>query len=156
MSTLNCFEVYLTLANIAAAHGENLANTIPALNIVQPETNPYASIPSLRVDISDLVRQRFKHQTKQGLTGVRKFGSTESISRNLTKPLSEGQHLRKFNEIIKQQDDRGIGTGLERKGRWKANGILANTAMSENPANAAAAVAGAAASKVSSCLVTTA
>ena len=145
------------LSDIATAHGGRLANELPPLNIGQPDTNLFTTST---IDVSELVHLRFLHQTKQAETGVRKVGSCESTAnpgRQAKKPLSERQQIiRKFAEIIKQQDDRGIGTGLERSARWISKGSRSEkgTRKSEaiektsgNSANAAA-VADATASSV--------
>jgi hypothetical protein len=82
------------------------------------------------VDLSELVRLRFDHQTKQAATGVRKAGNpttnvqdtTMAGHTKLLKPLTERQKvLREFNQIIKQQGDQGVGTGADRKKRWETN-----------------------------------
>ena len=126
---------------------------MPPLNIEQPETKLFTTST---IDISELVHLRFLHQTKQAETGVRKVGSGESTAnRQAEKPLSERQQIiRKFAEIIKQQDDRGVGTGLERSARWISKGSEKGTKQSKavektsgNSANAAA-VADATASSV--------
>ena len=148
------------LSDIATPHashtGERLANALPPLNIERPETNLFTS-GTLTLDVSELVHLRFLHQTKQAETGVRKVGSGESIAnRKAEKPLSERQQIiRKFAEILKQQDDRGVGTGLERSARWISKGSAESTSKqneaiektSGNSANAAA-VADATASSV--------
>ena len=94
------------LSKIATAHGGKLANELPPLNIEQPETNLFTT---LTVDVSELVHLRFLHQTKQAETGVRKVGFDESTAnRQAEKPLSERQQIiRKFAEIIRQQDEQG-------------------------------------------------
>lgn len=147
------------LSDIATPHastGEQLANALPPLNIDQPETNIFMSTTST-IDVSQLVHLRFLHQTKQAETGVRKVGSGESTANRKTeKPLSERQQIiRKFAEILKQQDDRGVGTGLERSARWILKGSAKSISKqgeavektSGNSANAAA-VADATASSV--------
>ena len=66
--------------------------------------------------------------------------------------LAERQELlRRFTEIIKQQGDRGIGTGLERSARWqKVMTRTGETEASSPSGNAknAAVTAKAAATKV--------
>lgn len=148
------------ISDIATAHGERLANALPPLNIERPETTLFTSTTSSStIDVSELVRLRFLHQTKQAETGVRKVGSGKSTANSRAenlKPLSERQQIiRRFAEIIKQQDDRGVGTGLERSARWISKGSEKGTSKqggavdktSGNSANAAA-VANATASSV--------
>jgi hypothetical protein len=121
---------------LAAAHGKHLANSLLAVNVSELEIDVYSS--ASRIDISELLRLHYHHQTKQAKTGVRKFGNTkvlcnsesELTQMNLhqSKPLTECQQiLWRFTEIIKQQDDRGIGTGLERAAHWKGT-ITGNSA----------------------------
>ena len=53
--------IHSLLSDIATAHGGQLANELPPLNIEQPETNLFMTST---IDISELVHLRFLHQTK--------------------------------------------------------------------------------------------
>jgi hypothetical protein len=127
---------------LLAAHGDRLANSLPAVNVLEPEINVYSS--ASKIDISELFHLRYQHQTKQAETGVHKFGNlcnskseSAQMDQHKAKPLTERQQiLRRFSEIIKQQNDRGIGMGLERAARWKATatGNSANAAMTASAA----------------------
>ncbi|KAF8872673.1 hypothetical protein CPB84DRAFT_1829734 [Gymnopilus junonius] len=128
------------LSDIAAAHGERLANSLPPVNIQEPEADIYSSNMTEDIDLSELVRLRVRHQTKQAETGVRKTGNSEALTnQSKAKSLTERQQLlRKFSEIIKQEGDRGIGTGLDRNVRWTASGNSANaTAVAKTTATKA-------------------
>jgi hypothetical protein len=50
--------------------------------------------------------------------------------------------LQRLNQIVKEQQDRGVGTGKERDLRWKKSafggGSTANDGLTGNSANAAA------------------
>lgn len=60
------------ISDIATAHGEQLVNALPPLNIERPETTLFTSTTSSStIDVSELVCLRFLHQTKQAETGVR-------------------------------------------------------------------------------------
>lgn len=89
------------------------------------------------VDLSELVKIRFAHQTRQAASGIRKT-------------LQEGGHpqtpsnvrqatLRAMQKIVQQQEEIGVSTGAERALRWGHNSKAAPTAG--NAANAAAAAA---------------
>lgn len=97
-----------------------MANLLPAVN-TQERSNAFNPNNSAAVDLTELVRLRFLHQTKQAETGVRKEGKAEENSMFQKKQqLTERQKiLREFNNIIKRQEDQGAGTGLERKARWQ-------------------------------------
>jgi hypothetical protein len=95
-----------------------------------------------------LVRLRLAHQTRQAATGVRKkttSGKEQPLAHASTsisddpsgKKETERQLLmRRFNEVIKQQQERGAGTGAERGLRWTSTAPVAG-----NAANAAEAAA---------------
>jgi len=148
------------IAMALSSIGSETANSLRPV-YVDEEVNPFNADDPSTVDLNELVRLRFKNQTKQARTGVRT--STRSPldeHQNEQKPLSDRQAiLRKFNEIIKSQGDRGIGTGLERNARWRnpapggrsgiIDGEAAPSAAAGNSANAAGA-AKAAATKVRS------
>ncbi|KAK6974182.1 hypothetical protein R3P38DRAFT_2584549 [Favolaschia claudopus] len=69
----------------------------------------------LTCDVQELIDIRRRHQTRQAETGVRVNPGTPMASN-----LSEKQQfLKRINEVIKSQEDRGVGTGLERDHRWR-------------------------------------
>lgn len=124
--------------------------------------NPFGAADPSDIDLTTLVNLRFQHQTKQAFTGVRTsniLNSEASEESNQGKKLSERQRLQKeYSSIIREQGDRGVGTGLERSVRWTRNPApggrnadtvdgVATTPITGNAANAAA-VATAAAKRV--------
>lgn len=83
------------------------------------------------IDMSELVKLRRAHQMRYAETGVR-VRTTKAVD-----PAEDSKRLlgHKLYEILKQEQDRGIGTGLERTARWKNK---ATETKSGNAANAAA------------------
>jgi len=68
------------------------------------------------LNFETLVKLRFLHQTKQAHTGIRK---TAGQSAQTTETMTQRQSLaRRFNAVIKEQQERGISTGSERDLRW--------------------------------------
>ncbi|KAL0572455.1 Methionine--tRNA ligase, mitochondrial [Marasmius crinis-equi] len=97
-----------------------LANSLPAPN----DTMNTASIHPVQtaavvdtdfVDIHRLVQLRKEHQTEQAATGIR-------TARERQEPSSVAKRrfelLKEMNEILKDSEQRGVGTGLERSVRW--------------------------------------
>ncbi|KAF9472308.1 hypothetical protein BDN70DRAFT_818838 [Pholiota conissans] len=111
------------ISTILASIGNSIAMRLPPVN-VNDHTNAFELNLDTAVDLSELVRLRFRHQTKQAATGIRTMGvpSDSTIPSASVKPLTERQRiLREFSQILKQQEDQGVGTGLERKFRWKSD-----------------------------------
>jgi len=126
---------------------KNIAACLPPVNIPDEPTNTFdtneADISSLSFD--KLVRLRFAHQTKQAATGVRTRTRASTapadddtqVEKDTQKRETERQSLlHRFNEVIKQQQERGKGTGAERGLRWGTTPAAGNAA---NAADAAAA-----------------
>ena len=85
-----------------------------------------------------LVQLRRRHQTRQATTGVRTKATSGRNQVNQSQPgmPTERQLLiRQFQEVIKQQQEQGVGTGAERNLRWRANAPAAGNAT--NAAEAA-------------------
>lgn len=122
---------------------------LPPINDPIPNDPFNAYDPSL-IDLTEFVRLRFSHQTKQATTGIRT--ATQAPSEG-SKIVTERQRvLQRFSEILKQQEERGVGTGLERAARWThaattVSDVTDVTVSNGNSANAAA-VAKAAATTV--------
>ncbi|EEB89059.1 hypothetical protein MPER_12894 [Moniliophthora perniciosa FA553] len=133
-----------------------IADSLPPINHTSAfsPSNPFArtatSTPSFAsADFSELIRQRTEHETEQAKSGVRLSGlkKPEGINEDggkaekKKKELSQRQKvLREFSQICKDQEQRGIGTGAERKLRWTA-GETTNATLSGNSANAAVVAA---------------
>jgi hypothetical protein len=102
---------------------DSIATCLPPVNLPDEATNAFdknvTDISSL--GFNKLVELRFAHQTKQAATGVRKRtpkGTTQQNSEDTQidgdgrKPETELQSLLcGFHEVIKQQQERGKGTG---------------------------------------------
>ena len=125
----------------------NIAACLAPVNIPDEPTNAFdtnkADLSSLSFD--KLVQLRFTHQTKQAATGVRTRTHTSTVPADDDTQVEKDTHkreterqslLRRFNEVIKQQQDRGKGTGAERGLRWGTTPAAGNAA---NAADAAAA-----------------
>ena len=143
-----------------------MADSLPPVQINE-HTNPFDIEDPSTLNLQELVKLRFAHQTKQGATGVKNYsrsaransssrhGSVNDSDADETGQQGANQTERqkllcRFAEIIKQQGDKGIGTGLERSARWR--NITAREAEPGEPtgnAKNAAATAKAAATKVS-------
>jgi hypothetical protein len=107
--------------SVLSSLGSSLANSLPAVN-TNEHSNAFTTnnSESSAVDLTELVRLRFLHQTKQAATGVRIGSNTNETAFEKKKLLTDRQKiLREFNQILKQQEDRGVGTGLDRKVRWQ-------------------------------------
>ncbi|KAK6980928.1 hypothetical protein R3P38DRAFT_3376544 [Favolaschia claudopus] len=97
-----------------------------------------ATPPTINFDF--LVELRRKHQTLQAARGVR----TRNVDANTekSKELSLRQQLvRQFHLALKEDQGRGVGTGVERSARWKAS---APGGRGENTSSAAGNTANAA------------
>ncbi|KAG7095522.1 hypothetical protein E1B28_006260 [Marasmius oreades] len=143
--------------------GKILADSLPTVNH-ESNTKPSnfferttTSAPDFSAaDFSELVKQRFEHQTEQAKTGGRGVtGKTdkENVSgskEEKKRELSQRQKIMRELELIcSEQEVVGVGTGVERKLRWTArdpapggrNGVVdgekANGPMAGNSANAA-------------------
>jgi hypothetical protein len=125
------------------------ASQLPAVQDTSHQ-NTFSGTDPSDVDLNELVRMHFKHQTKQAFTGVRTSQHLMALETPVVKQLTECQQLLKeFLQIIHEQGEKGVGTGLARNARWTAwnpapggrDGIIeGETAqpISGNAANAAA------------------
>jgi hypothetical protein len=79
-----------------------------------------------------LVQLRRAHQTRQATTGVRTKATSGRNQVMSAAPTERQLLIRRFHEVIKQQQEQGVGTGAERGLRWRAEVPAAG-----NAANAA-------------------
>ncbi|KAJ7834395.1 hypothetical protein B0H13DRAFT_2426922 [Mycena leptocephala] len=117
--------------------------TLPVLNISEP-TKPLVrgTATAANLNFDSLVQLRREHQPIQAARGVRTRGA--AVDSEKVKEQSVRQQLiRKFNELLKEEQDKPIGSGLERNARWRATapgGRGGNTAgapsVTGNSANA--------------------
>ena len=123
---------------------------LPPVNDPAPSDPFNVYDPSL-IDWTEFVqfKLRFSHQTKQASTGVRT--ATQRTSEGSTN-LSERQRvLQRFSAILKQQEEKGVGTGLERAARWTRANMTTTSevgSLSNGNSGNATAVAKAVATKV--------
>jgi hypothetical protein len=101
------------------------------------------AIESLDHDV--LVHLRRSHQTRQAALGSRTQSKTTN---NGLSPTVRGQILSAMHQALRTQEDRAVGTGIERSARWRApahggrDGIIdGSSAPSLANGNAANAVA---------------
>ncbi|KAH7915154.1 hypothetical protein BJ138DRAFT_1055531, partial [Hygrophoropsis aurantiaca] len=102
-----------------------LTDTLPTIRALDELRNA-CDITQYDLDLTDfhhLVKLRFSHQTKQAKNGVR---TSEAVVPNLhssadDEPLQSKRVavLRQFQAIVKEQQERGIGTGAVRSLHWK-------------------------------------
>ena len=140
-------------AHIATSLSQaNCSIQLPPVNDKTP-SDPFSVYDPSLIDLSEFVQLRFSHQTKQAATGI--CSSTQApASEGLTKLTERQCVLQHFSKILKQQEEKGVGTGLERAVRWAHINVSMATSTSSsgvsgagNSANAAA-VAKAVATKV--------
>src|ERR1700735_2261910 len=108
------------ISHILSQCGCMVAVSLPPVNVNEPE-NPFNGADPSNIDLSELIRLRFSHQTKQATSSVRTLKTrhaTESATTSKN-PLTDCQAiLCGFLEIIRERGEKGIGTGLERKYHW--------------------------------------
>lgn len=102
------------------------------------------------VDLDVLVDWRLQHQSHHAAVGVRtRFGAEQFAREEATGVSMRRQIIRRFHEVLKQEQDRGQCTGTNRDIHWRApapgardgevNGLPAAALDNGNSANAARA-----------------
>ncbi|KAG2145165.1 hypothetical protein DEU56DRAFT_899942 [Suillus clintonianus] len=113
--------------------------SLPAVRLADNLSKPMGlgTFPIQALDIDALVRIRSNHETEQAKKGIRTGrAQLNDIAGNV---LSERRRLiREFQVVLKEQQGRAIGTGLERAARWTEQ--VPQAGNSANAANAAKAV----------------
>jgi hypothetical protein len=81
------------------------------------------------LNFGQLVELQFAHQTKQALSGIRRSAISRTSGAQTTehppkasKTTGETQRqalLHRLNEVIKEQQERGVSTGAERGLQWR-------------------------------------
>jgi hypothetical protein len=89
------------------------------------------------LDFTPLVEMRRRHQTRHAALGVRTRSSKSTAAEDSELTLKQ-QIIRRMREVLKEQDDRAVGTGCERSARWGTSDAVGNSA---NAAAAAVTVA---------------
>ena len=99
---------------------------------------------------------RLQHQIRQAATGVRTKTSTQLLGSSKTTSVNNNEHdeddpkasrtkilksiVQRWHEVMREQKDLAVRTGLERGAQWKtsAKGAAKTETQSGNAANAAA------------------
>lgn len=142
------------MATVYASERATIANSLKAIHLA-PVNMPdertshidFSSEDLLgSISFEKLISLRRAHQTKQAATGTRTSRTPTAIvaqdntsisSESKKQQETERQRLvKRFAEVIKQQEERGAGTGTDRRMRWQGAAAGGNTA---NAAQAAAA-----------------
>ncbi|CDO76141.1 hypothetical protein BN946_scf185027.g4 [Trametes cinnabarina] len=139
--------------------------SIPGADPIHPFDRPVASL-TLDHDLSGLLRARRAHETERAWTGVRtkergvvnKSASTTSETGD-ERPLQESTRcvlIREMQQVISEEQERGVGTGLEHDVCWWTHVAAASKSIAAsstgNSANAAMVAGARAASVMTLCL----
>lgn len=123
------------LSDDAVYIAETLAASLPAPNDNRP-SNPFQSalLDPSSIDLSELVKLRFAHQTKQAASGVRTMSRKPTHAQTVL--TDRHKMLRALQGVVKQQQEIGVSTGAERALRW--GNSIKTSPTAGNAANAAA------------------
>ncbi|KAF8172221.1 hypothetical protein K438DRAFT_1851749 [Mycena galopus ATCC 62051] len=118
---------------------DTFASVAAALPAVQLSSEPSTRLTSFdTLDFKVLVRQRKEHQTRQAARSARVKNSRPDDEPSAAPPESmRCQILRKYHELLKEDQSKAAGTVVERQARWTTDPIPA----AGNAANAAATAA---------------
>ena len=133
-----------------------VAASLPPVNVNEANKYPFNVADPSNIDLSVLTLLRFAHQTKQAASGVRTSKAFHSEDTQTTpspkKELTDRQAILKgFSNIIREQGEKGAGTGADQLRRWternpapggrisQIDGIDTPELASRNSANAVAA-----------------
>ncbi|KAF7972553.1 hypothetical protein HWV62_17764 [Athelia sp. TMB] len=116
---------------------------LPEIQTSDSLSRPFGqgTIDTGALDLSALVTLRFKHQTRHAALAVRtRYEVVENLDADAEQRKQENslkrELIKRFNEILKEQQGQGSSTGQERLARWRTGEPEAATG---NVANAAAA-----------------
>jgi hypothetical protein len=100
-----------TFASIAAA--------LPALHLPSEPSKPFTNAFET-LDFKALVHQRKQHQTRQAARSARVKNTKPDEDEASTVPVesTQCQLLRKYHELLKEDQSRGVGTAVEHLARW--------------------------------------
>ena len=143
---------------------EAMSIKLPPLQLRDEPSHPFGqgNLAADSLDLSSLVSMRFQHQTRHAAKAVRVQGpatvtnTSSSVIRtdsfggaenDLTPNIQKGesvrrQLIREFHAVLKEQQDKGTGSGLERVARWRSEGNVMDNerpTITGNAANAASA-----------------
>jgi hypothetical protein len=132
---------YMTLQDTFAS----VAARLPAVQLPSEPSKPFANMAYNTLDFKALVCQRKQHQTRQAAKSARvKYSESKDESSTAPVESTRRQILRKYHELLKEDQSKAVGTAVERQARWSTD----PKHKAGNAANAAA-VASAVATKVS-------
>ncbi|KAJ7143457.1 hypothetical protein C8R46DRAFT_1316074, partial [Mycena filopes] len=129
---------YMTIKETLAS----IPVTLPPLQLLPEASTPFASTAFDTLDFKALVRQRRQHQTRQAAKSARvKIHHGDDDDSAPTAPVESPrrQILRKYHELLKEDQSKATGTAVERQARWTTDPKPAGNAA--NAAAAATAVA---------------
>lgn len=100
--------------------------TLPELQLDDTPSKPFglgnnSSVATL--DFSTLVEMRRAHQTHQAAKCARTKGSkddTDDLSSSTPHTSIRRDIINQYTAILKEEQDQAVGTGVERKTRWRA------------------------------------
>jgi hypothetical protein len=97
----------------------SVATALPALHLPSEPSKPFANAFET-LDFKALVRQRKQHQTRQAARSARVKNTKPDEEEASTVPVESTRHqlLRKYHELLKEDQSRGVGTAVERLARW--------------------------------------
>ncbi|KAJ7255123.1 hypothetical protein B0H12DRAFT_1071051 [Mycena haematopus] len=114
-------------------------NTPAGVGVI--ETPPVTLVDVSSSDLTPFVALRRQHQTEEARTGVRTYttpGTYTNHKTGVVKPLTDRQILaRQMQAIIRQDQERGSSTGLNRKMRWTEQPDSSTAAAKPKTGNAA-------------------
>ncbi|KAJ7727809.1 hypothetical protein DFH07DRAFT_871519 [Mycena maculata] len=125
---------YITLQETLAS----IVTALPPVQLPSEVSKPFGRGPSAsfeNLDFKALVHLRKEHQTRQAANCARvKRPSSEDNSSAAAKESTRRQILRRFHEILKEDQARGVGTAVEHEPRWRTDpkptaGNSANAAL---------------------------
>lgn len=127
---------------LTQAHHDALV-PFPPIDISDP-SNPFNAADPSNIDLRELTKLRYNHQTKQAALGVRTSKKPSFASKQLS--LRQQLHQNTVN-LIKKQGEVGIGSGIDRFLRWQSTasgtnrttiaGLVAPVPPTGNASNAA-------------------
>ncbi|OSC96522.1 hypothetical protein PYCCODRAFT_1379012 [Trametes coccinea BRFM310] len=127
--------------------------SVPGAESIRPYDRPPGS-HGIYSDLSGLVRVRKQHETERARKGVHtsKANTTDNERSSLCEESKRQVLIREMQQALAEEQDRGIGTGLERDAHWHSHVGTASKAITQpsaggNSANAAL-IAGAKAASV--------
>lgn len=115
---------------LTQAHHDVLV-PLPPIDISDP-SNPFNAADPSNIDLQELTKLRYNHQTKQAASGVRtsKKPSESFASKQLS--LRQQLHQNTVN-LIKKQGEVGIGSGIDRFLRWQSTTSGTNRTTNAGP-----------------------